>query len=70
MKTLREALRILSGSKSYDFEYNENGQMSVLSVTDYYTRDTVKLDLSRLTLEMLEELQVEDNDNENEEWED
>lgn len=59
MKNLNETLRILSGSKQYNFGYNDNGEMSVLNVTDYNTGETVSLDLSRLTDEMLAELQYE-----------
>lgn len=70
MKTIDEALSILDGSKRYDFDYNECGQMTVLCVQDYHTGDEIRLDLSRLTPEMLEELQVENNDDENDEWED
>ena len=61
MKTLEEIMYILSGSKRYEFGYNENGQMSVLTVTNYYSGESVSLDLSRLTPEMLDELQVEDS---------
>jgi hypothetical protein len=68
MKTIDETMNILSGSKRYDFGYNENGMMSVLTVTDYYTGESVSLDLSRLTPEMLDELQVEDSDNEDYEY--
>ena len=61
-------MNILSGSKRYDFGYNENGMMSVLTVTGYYTGESVTLDLSRLTPEMLNELQVDDSDNEDYEY--
>lgn len=54
---------ILSGSKRYEFGYNENGQMSVLTVTNYYSGESVSFDLSRLTPEMLDELQIEDSEN-------
>lgn len=64
MKTIDDTMSILSGSKQFDFGYNENDMMSVLTVTDYYTGESVSLDLSRLTQEMLDELQVEDSDNE------
>lgn len=68
MKTIEETMNILSGSKRYDFGYNENGMMSVLTVTGYYTGESVTLDLSRLTPEMLNELQVDDSDNEDYEY--
>lgn len=62
MKTLRETMHILNGSKQYQFGYNEHGMMSVLTVTNYSTGESVMLDLSRLTDEMLDELQVEPDD--------
>ncbi len=62
MKTIDETMRILSGSKRFDFGYNENGMMSVLTVTDYNTGESVTLDLARMTPEMLDVLQVVDSD--------
>lgn len=62
MKNLRETMHILNGSKQYQFGYNGNGMMSVLTVTNYRTGESVMLDLSRLTEEMLDELQVEPDD--------
>lgn len=64
MKTIDETMYILAGSKRFDFGYNENGKMTVLTVTSYYTGESVSLDLGRLTPEMLDELQIEDSDNE------
>ena len=62
MKTLAEALNIIGGSKQYDFSYNEDGSMSVLTITDYHTGDRLKLDLSRLDEETLAMLQVRDEE--------
>lgn len=63
MKTIEETMYILAESKLFDFGYNENGQMTVLTVTNYSSGESVSLDLSRLTPAMLDELQVEDSDN-------
>ena len=62
MKNLQEALSIINGSKQYEFAYShESGHNTILEVTSYYGgRDTLRLDLSRLTPEMLEALQVSD----------
>lgn len=49
-------MRLLNGSMRYEF----NG--SILTITGYYSGDEVKLDLSRLSDEMLEELIVEDDE--------
>ena len=62
MKNLNEVMRILGGSKR--FEYNENGYSCILVVSSYHSGEEVRLDLSKLDNEMLEALQVEDNDNE------
>ena len=64
MKNLNEVMRILGGSKRFDFEYNENGYSCNLVVSSYHSGEEVRLDLSKLDNEMLEALQVEDNDNE------
>lgn len=58
-------MRILGGSKQFEFERNENGYSCVLSVTSYYSGEQVKLDLSRLTPDMLDALQVEENEDDN-----
>ena len=64
MKHLNEVMRILGGSKRFDFEYNENGHSCILVVSSYESGEEVRLDLSKLDNEMLEALQVEDKDNE------
>ena len=51
-----EVMQIIHGSKQYEFHD------SVLTVTGYYTGKKVKLDLSRLTEEMLEELILDDEE--------
>ncbi len=54
-----DAMRILRGSKSYEFD------QSTLEVSDYHTGDTVRLDLSLMTEDMYEELSCDeeyDND--------
>lgn len=56
-------MRILGGSKRFDFECNENGYSCILVVSNYHSGEEVRLDLSKLDNEMLEALQVEDNDN-------
>lgn len=58
-------MRILGGSKQYEFQYNEDGYPSVLIITSYYSGEQVKLDLSRLTPDMLDELQVKENEDDN-----
>ncbi len=58
---MKELNEILQGSKEYKFEYGENG-MTVLKITGYYTGKEIKLDLSKLTEEMLEELIVEEGE--------
>ena len=51
-----EVMQIIHGSKQYEFHG------PVLIVTGYYTGKEVKLDLSRLTEEMLEELTLDEED--------
>lgn len=63
MKNLNKVMRILGGSKRFDFEYNENGYSCILVVSSYHSGEEVRLDLSKLDDEMLEALQVEDKDN-------
>lgn len=53
--------KILQGSKEFDFEYGENG-MTILKIKGYYTGETIKLDLSKITEEMLKELIVEEGE--------
>ena len=63
---MEEKLRkILYGSKIYEFEYGENG-MTVLSISDYYTMENIKLDLEVLLEhpEVLEEMIVEGKEDE------
>lgn len=50
----KQAKRILAGSKRYEFED------TVLSVTDYFTGDEVRLDLGRVDEDMYEELKAEE----------
>lgn len=59
MKNLNEVMRILGGSKHFDFECNENGYSCILVVSNYHSGEEVRLDLSKLDNEMLEALQVE-----------
>ena len=49
MNDLEQALRILRGSKQYNF----NG--TVLTVIGYYTGKRISLDLGKLDADMLEE---------------
>lgn len=58
-------MRILGGSKQYEFQYNKDGYPCVLVITSYYSCEQVKLDLSRLTPDMLDELQVKENEDDN-----
>lgn len=58
MKNLQQALRIISGGKRFDFEDGENGS-TVLVISDYWSGEELRLDLSKLTEETLDELQVE-----------
>lgn len=65
MKNYDETMSIINGSKQFKFEYSDDcGCPTVLVVTDYYTGESVKLDLSRLTPEMLEALQVDNSEDE------
>lgn len=59
MKSIDEVMNILQGSKRYEFGYNEAGMMSVLTITDYYSGESVSLDLSRMDEAMLDALQYE-----------
>lgn len=52
----RKAQKILAGSKQYEFED------TVLSVTDYFTGDNVKLDLGRIDKYMYEGLKADELD--------
>lgn len=59
----REFTEIIRGSKQYEF----NG--TVLTVTGYYTGKRVRIDLSMIDPDMLEEIIVEDDeDDEEDEW--
>lgn len=63
MKTLNEVRNIISGSKSYEF----NGP--ILTITSYFGGESVKLNLSLLNEEILDQLQVDDEDeNDEEDW--
>lgn len=58
--------KILNGSKRYEFKYGVNG-MTVLEIQNYYTGESIKLDLSVLLdneeiLDDMVELAEETND--------
>jgi hypothetical protein len=55
---IKKVLEIMRGSKQYEFHG------AVLTVTGYYTGERVKLDLSNLTEEMLDELAPDDDSGE------
>ena len=57
MLSYEEAMKIIRGSKAYEFITD-----TILEITNYHTGESIKLDLDCLTEEMLEELQVEDDD--------
>lgn len=57
-----EVMEVLNGSKQYEFDG------PVLTVIGYYTGKRVKLDLSKLTEEMIEEL-TPDDEEEDEDYE-
>lgn len=57
-----EVMQIIHGSKRYEFHG------SVLTITGYYTGKEVKIDFSRLTEEMLEELTLDDEEDEDYEY--
>lgn len=57
-----EVMEVLKGSKQYEFDG------ALLTVTGYYTGKQVRLDLSKLTEEMIEALTPED-DEEDEDYE-
>ena len=61
MRTLNEVISIIRGSKSYEF----NGP--ILTITSYYGGESVKLDLSLLNEEILDQLQYEEEDEDDEE---
>ena len=56
MRNLEKLHRILNASKRYEM----NG--SVLTLTHYYTGEEIKLDLSKLDEEVLEEIMVEEEE--------
>lgn len=60
MIELRTALQIINGSKEYSFKG------TILTVKNYYTGQAIKLDLGRLTEEILEELQPEPDEEDEE----
>lgn len=49
--------QILKGSKEFKFEQGDNGK-TILKLTSYNTGETIKLDLAKLTEEMIEEIIV------------
>lgn len=61
MKNLVETQNIIEGSKTFTFCYSEeSGHNTILEVTNHNTGARVRLDLSKLTADMLDELQVSD----------
>lgn len=61
---LDELIRILNGSKQYEFEYGDYG-MSVLKLTNYNTGAIVRIDLGKLVEEypeIVEELFVNEEE--------
>lgn len=58
MADLEKVLKLLNGSIRYEMD------RGVLTVTGYYTGEEVRLDLNKLTAEMLEELQPDDDEEE------
>lgn len=62
MEELSRAMNILHGSIRYEFEG------TILTVTGYYSGESISLDLGKLTEEMLEELQP-DTEEDEEDWE-
>ena len=65
MKNLVETQNIIEGSKTFTFCYSEeSGRDTILEVTSYNTGELVRLDLSKLTVDMLDELQVSDDGDE------
>ena len=67
MKKLFETLSIINGSKTFTFDYSEeSGHNTILELTNHNTGERVRLDLSKLTDDMLDELQVSDEDDEDE----
>ena len=58
-RTFRE---IIGGSKQYEFSG------TVLTVTGYYTGRRVRLDLSKITPEMLDEILADEDDVEGGDW--
>ena len=53
---LNKLQHILAGSKQYQFDG------PILTITNYYTGEEIKLDLSRLDEEVLNELIVQDDE--------
>ena len=56
MSDFEKFRKIVKGSKEYRFTG------SILTIKGYYTGDTIKLDLSCIDEEMLEEIIVEDDE--------
>ena len=65
MKTLYEARNIIRNSKRYEFVDGDNG-CTVLVITDYYSGEEVRLDLSNIDQDILDALQVEEEDEQEE----
>ena len=53
---INKFMRLINGSKEYRFEG------SVLEIVGYYTGESIKLDLSKITEETLEELIADDEE--------
>ena len=57
--TYKEFMVLLRSSKRYEMDCDRH-----LTVTDYYTGESITLDLSCMDEEMFEQLKVEDEDEE------
>lgn len=68
MKTLDQALRIIEGSKQFDFVEGQNG-CTVLEIINYFTGERLRLDLAYIDDEILDSLQVEETEEVEEEFE-
>ena len=56
---INEFQKVIRGSKVFDFEgYN----LEILKITNYRTGETVKIDLSGITQDILDDLLVTDED--------
>lgn len=60
---INDFTKLLFSSKRYEFN------SSILEITDYYTGESVKLDLSKITEEVLEELIADEDEFEDDYYE-